>query len=78
MTGTAGSKLSGPFPCLALKLTHSHSKVDKTPKEFSDSAPGGQSTSNNPDEIPAEAKALEPDAGEQAKKVSWGHLAVST
>lgn len=28
------------------------------------------STSNNPDEIPADAKALEPDAGEEAKKVS--------
>lgn len=44
--------------------------MDKTPKEFPDSAPGGQSTSNNPDEIPADAKALEPDAGEEAKKVS--------
>ncbi|GHJ86585.1 hypothetical protein NliqN6_2987 [Naganishia liquefaciens] len=42
--------------------------IDKTPKDFPDSAPGGQSTSNNPDEIPNDAKALEPDAGEQAKK----------
>ena len=47
--------------------------VDKTPKDFPDSAPGGQSTSNNPDEIPADAKALEPDAGEEAKKVSREH-----
>ncbi|KAJ9102899.1 hypothetical protein QFC20_004865 [Naganishia adeliensis] len=42
--------------------------TDKTPKDFTDSAPGGMSTSNNPDEIPADAKALEPDAGEEAKK----------
>ncbi|KAJ9111011.1 hypothetical protein QFC22_006656 [Naganishia vaughanmartiniae] len=43
--------------------------TDKTKKDFVDSAPGGMSTSNNPDEIPADAKALEPDAGEEAKKV---------
>jgi hypothetical protein len=68
MTGTAGSESS---PLAPLRPTDTFFfPADKTPKDFSDSAPGGMSTSNNPDEIPADAKALEPDAGEEAKKVS--------
>jgi hypothetical protein len=70
MTGTAGSEYCfvSTFSYF-LGLTSIFCAADKTPKEFSDSAPGGMSTSNNPDEIPADAKALEPDAGEEAKNV---------